>query len=113
VGVIGVITTDSPSILEAACNIGFITLFMALYVFITARFGLLASAVMLFTFILVEETPLTWDASAWYFWHGLIGVAVVLALAAYGFYTATAGQRLFAKGFFGDESTCANPPLES
>jgi hypothetical protein len=92
-----------PSVLGVACAILFAALGWALVAAVTARFGLLASAALVATRTLVEMTPLTWDASAWYFWHGLVGVAVVLALAVYGYATATAGQRLFTKGFFGDE----------
>jgi serine/threonine-protein kinase len=78
-------------------------LLFALVVLVIARFGLLVVAAYFVAEGFVTSTPLTWDTSAWYFWHGLLGPVVVLALAVYGFFTATAGQKLFEKGFFGDE----------
>jgi hypothetical protein len=92
-----------PSFLTTACVFCFVALMWGLVAFIMARFGLLASVALLFTWYVLRHTLLTWDVSAWYFWPGLVAPAVLLTLAAYGYFTATAGQRLFAHGFFGDE----------
>jgi hypothetical protein len=48
-------------------------------------------------------TPLTTNVHTWYFGWGVLGVALVLALAVCGFVTAIGGQRLFREGFFGDD----------
>jgi serine/threonine-protein kinase len=98
-----VIIWRPSSISEGAFLILFEGLLFVLIALVIARFGLLAVAAYWVAQGLVTSTPLTWDTSAWYFWHGLAGPVVVLALAVYGFFTATAGQELFEKGFFGDE----------
>jgi Protein kinase domain len=67
------------------------------------RFGWLGNMVGASCTTWVAQTPLTAEVNAWYFGWSLLGVAVVLGLAAYGFVTATGGRRLFREGFFGDE----------
>src|SRR5262249_58957539 len=106
---VAVLGTTPPSPLGVACAILSVGLIIALQALVMARFGLLTAAVFFVGNALVGMTPLTWDTSAWYFGQGLIGAAVVLALAVYGYVTATAGQRLFAQGFFGDDRP-AEPP---
>jgi hypothetical protein len=68
-----------------------------------SRFGFLAAVSYAIARNLMIFFPLTLDTSAWYFWQGLSAAAVVLALAGFGFVTATRGQRLFAGGFLGDD----------
>jgi hypothetical protein len=84
-----------------------LTLFWALpavglIVFVMRRFGLLAFAAYVVSGDLLSLSPLTTDVSAWYFGRGLAAALAVAALAAYGFWTATVGQRWFTEGFFGD-----------
>jgi hypothetical protein len=67
------------------------------------RFGWLGNLVAASCLVWVAMTPLTADASAWYFGRGVLGAAVVLGLGVYGSITALGGQRLFREGFFGDE----------
>jgi serine/threonine-protein kinase len=67
------------------------------------RFGWLGNLVGASCTFGLAQTPLTADASAWYFGQGLLGAAVVLGLGVYGFVTAIGNQRLFREGFFGDE----------
>ena len=74
-----------------------------LIVFVMRRFGLLAFTAFVLCGDLLALSPLTTDFSAWYFGRGLAAAAAVAALAAYGFWTATVGQRWFKEGFFGDE----------
>ncbi|MHC4447900.1 MAG: hypothetical protein ACYSXF_08995 [Planctomycetota bacterium] len=59
------------------------------------RFGLLSLVVMAFVVPLFLMFPLTLDFSHWYAGLGMVGPAVVVALGAYGFWTALAGQPLF------------------
>jgi serine/threonine-protein kinase len=72
-------------------------------VLLLARFGLLALAFAIAVQKILLESPLTTDPSAWYFGYGLTGALIIVALAVYGFVTATRGRRLFREGFFGDE----------
>ena len=78
-------------------------LLIGLRLFVLARFGLLAFAGLLFCDGQLSLAPLTADLSAWYAYQGILVALVVIGLAAYGFVTATRGQRLFREGFFGDE----------
>ena len=59
------------------------------------RFGLLSLVVMAFVVPLFFMFPLTVDFSHWYAALGMVAPAVVVALGAYGFWTALAGQPLF------------------
>jgi predicted Ser/Thr protein kinase len=68
-----------------------------------SRFGFLAAVSYAVGMNLLILFPLTLDTSAWYFWQGLCAAAVLLALAGFGFMTATRGQPLFAGGFLGDD----------
>jgi serine/threonine-protein kinase len=77
-------------------------LIVGLWVFLMKRLGLWAFAAALVAQVLLSAVPLTWDASAWYFREGLLGVGVIVALAVYGFVTACGGQQL-RQGFFGEE----------
>ena len=60
------------------------------------RFGLLALFATIVVANLLGIYPLTTDFSAPYFPAALFGVVLALALAVYGFRTATAGQQLFS-----------------
>jgi serine/threonine-protein kinase len=59
------------------------------------RFGLLAIMGAIFVPQLLLRLPLTLDPPSWYFAHGMVGVAVVLGLAIYGFHTSLGGQKAF------------------
>ena len=75
-----------------------------MFALVLIRLGVLSLACAFWSFqFLALAVPLTWDPHAWYFGQGLIGALIVIALAVFGFVTATAGQRLFRKGFFGDD----------
>lgn len=87
------------NLLQLAHNV----LSFGLQVFLLARFGLLALAVALSTESVLIMSPLAASPSAWYFGHGAMSAAFVLALAGFCAYTATGGQRVFKEGFFGDE----------
>src|SRR5205085_9743093 len=84
---VGVLGSTPPSSLGVACAILSVGLVVTLEALVMARFGLLTAATFFVGGALVAMTPLTWHTSAWYFGQALIGAAVVLALAAYGYVT--------------------------
>ncbi len=63
-------------------------------VLIATRYGLLAAIVSEFCLDVLSNFVITPDPSAWYFYPGAMAMAVVLAIAVFGFVTATAGQRV-------------------
>jgi len=81
----------------------FHALHITVWVFAIARFGLLVTAGALFATEHLMLAPLTTDFSAWYAYQGVFAALLMIALAGYGFVTATRGQRLFREGFFGDD----------
>ncbi|HEX7316818.1 MAG TPA: serine/threonine-protein kinase [Pyrinomonadaceae bacterium] len=75
----------------------------AAYIFVAARFGLLALTAAQFVFFMVEFYPYTTDPSAWYAGVTLFAAAVVTALAVYGFRVSLGGRALFRGGLLEDE----------
>jgi serine/threonine-protein kinase len=70
----------------------------SLLLWVLTRLGYLAMIVMTVAHALLTQFPLTADLSAWYAPGGLTAVLVLLALAAFGFYTSQAGQPIFGPG---------------
>jgi serine/threonine-protein kinase len=64
-----------------------ILLFFSIWVLLLMRFGLLSMCIGLFAFDITSRFPLTLQSSAWYSSQGYAAIAVVLALALYGFRT--------------------------
>jgi hypothetical protein len=60
------------------------------------RFGVVAGAAAIFACNLLATLPVAGDLTAWYATPTLIGAAVVIALAAWGFHLATGGFRSMA-----------------
>ena len=58
------------------------------------RFGLLALVIAFVGWFNLERAPLTLDPSRWYFWRGAPAVAIVLALAIWGFMNVLGKQSL-------------------
>jgi hypothetical protein len=58
------------------------------------RFGLLALVITFVVQALLQRAPLTLDPSRWYFWRGAPAVAIVLALAVWGFLSVLGKQSL-------------------
>ena len=56
------------------------------------RWGLLSYAVAHFTSAILLNVPATLDTSAWFFGNVILLVALVVGLAAWGFYTSLAGK---------------------
>jgi serine/threonine-protein kinase len=74
----------------------------AAYIFVAARFGLLALSVTQFVYFMTEFYPHTTDPSAWYAGVSLFAAGVITALAAYGFRVSLAGRSLFGRGLLED-----------
>lgn len=74
------------------------TLLQVMLFVVLLRFGFLALLVALAFNYLVYIYPVTLDVSAWYFPSGLFGIAVLVAMLAYGFRAALGGQPLFGQG---------------
>ncbi|HXN46868.1 MAG TPA: serine/threonine-protein kinase, partial [Bryobacteraceae bacterium] len=65
-------------------------------VLLVIRFGLLAeAATFFFQVFLLENFPLTTEASAWYAGIGLAGILLMAAMAFYAFYTSLGGRPVF------------------
>jgi hypothetical protein len=60
--------------------------------FFVLRWGLLSFAVGAFVTSLLFDVPATLDGSAWYFGNMLLLIAIVVALALWGFYTSVGGR---------------------
>jgi len=67
----------------------------ALLIGVASRFGLLALTTTLFIISFLGNCPMTTDFSAWYAPSTIFALAVTLALVAYAFYIALAGQKVF------------------
>jgi len=59
------------------------------------RFGLVALVTGLVVQNILVVSPVTTHWSRWYAANAIVGMAVIVALALYGFYTALAGQEIF------------------
>jgi hypothetical protein len=65
------------------------------WVILITRFGLLAFISGIFVRFLLVSFPITTDLTVWYSDAAVFPLAVVLAVAAYGFYVSLAGQKIF------------------
>jgi hypothetical protein len=74
----------------------------ALTLFVLYRYGMVALCAMLFVIHLWVFYPMTTDLTAWYAFDFVIGLAICVALAIYGFYTSLAGQSVFGGKFLQD-----------
>ena len=85
----------APSIVDVALFVGVQTA----VVVVAVRFGLLTMLVASFVSTLLTLLPIVVDASVPYAWSSRLIVTTVIALAAYGWYTALAGRPLFGALF--------------
>ena len=76
-----------------------IPLYVALLTFMLTRFGVLALIIATSVKEILTRSPLTTDLSTWYAGSTVFPIVCVLALTAYGVYTALAGRPLFKAGF--------------
>jgi serine/threonine-protein kinase len=68
--------------------------------FAVVRFGLVALALAVLTVNVLLNAPITLDFSNWYAVRALCVLLSVVVIAAWGFYTSLAGQRLWKEDFF-------------
>jgi hypothetical protein len=76
------------------------TLLYGVAAFVVLRFGFVALAVGLFVTDMLLNVPLTLDLWAWYASTTLLPLAMVAALAVWGFYNSLAGQKLWKSEMF-------------
>jgi hypothetical protein len=91
----------SPQVLvgEALPIVGAVALIENLLFYaVIRRFGLVALMVLGFVLQVSFDFPATLDSSAWHAGYGYVTVAVVAALAFYGFRTSLGGRPVFAGG---------------
>jgi serine/threonine-protein kinase len=73
----------------------------SIFVLTTARFGVLAM-ISLWIFSDIANRPITTELSAWYASEFVLYAIVLIGLAAFGFFTSTAGQKLWQGNLLGD-----------
>jgi hypothetical protein len=71
------------------------------FAYVMLRWGLLSIAVGLFVTIVLGYVPLTLYSQAWYFESEVFMLGIVVALAAWAFRTAIAGQKLWKQDLLG------------
>ena len=71
-------------------------------VWVAVRFGLLSSATLIFTFVVLSATPLTLDWSAWYAGRAFAVLAFFTALLVAAFYISLGGKPVFGKALIED-----------
>jgi hypothetical protein len=69
----------------------------AIITWVMVRQGLLALAALTFTVETIITVPMTLDPSVWYFGYGLLGLAVLIGLAIFGFTAALGSHSAFAE----------------
>lgn len=94
----GIPTSGANAGLEIAFRLLSAAVLMAIYV----RFGILAAALCLFGESTLNLPPLTLDPSVWYFGRALAILALVAAIAAYGFYRSVGTHTMFARAVLDD-----------
>jgi serine/threonine-protein kinase len=84
---------------EARLVVGVLALLeMLTFYGVIRRFGLVAMMVAGFVLQVSLDFPVTFDSSAWYAGYGYVALAIVAAIAVYGFRTSLAGRPVFAGG---------------
>jgi hypothetical protein len=76
-------------------------LIYALWAFFVLRWGLLTLTVGHFVTYILSSSPVAWHPSAWYFGNVVLTLAVVVAIAAWGFRASIAGRSLWRQDLFG------------
>jgi serine/threonine-protein kinase len=74
----------------------------AIVVAVLVRFGLLTSATLWFTFLVLATAPLTLDGSTWYAGRSYVVLLFFAALLGAAFYTALGGKPLFGRALLED-----------
>ncbi len=76
--------------------------FSGLTLFVLARFGVLATSVLLATFILSQRAPFTLDFSAWYAGRSLFVAGIFVVLLGASAYFSLGGKPIFGKALLDD-----------
>jgi len=76
--------------------------FASLVLFALTRFGLLCSAVVLFTFLVITRAPLTPDWSMWYAGRSFAVLGFFTAVLVAAAYTSLGGKPLFGRALLDD-----------
>jgi hypothetical protein len=74
----------------------------ALMIYVLIRFGLVALCTMLFVSIMLVHTPVSFDFSTWYAKHGLLTLALLVALVVYGFRISLGGRPALGRDLYQD-----------
>jgi hypothetical protein len=88
-------------------NAAFVIIRTALVVYFALRFGLLVTVAFGFVWAVLALGPLTYDLNTWHAASTVTSVALVVALAGYGFWVAKAGRPLFAAAWLEREMEAA------
>jgi len=86
-----------------AIDLFFAGVIAAIFIFGLMRFGLLTAAFCVLTIHFFDVIPVTTDFSTWYAGATLLLLITLVALAAYGFYTSLAGEKVFRGGLLRDD----------
>jgi len=97
IGVAWLLLTVTSAVTGRSFLIGVIygAIFAALLIGVATRFGLLAVTTTLFFISFLGSCPMTTDFGVWYAPSTIFALVVTVALVAYAFYIALAGQRVF------------------
>jgi hypothetical protein len=71
------------------------------FAYVMLRWGLLATAVGVFVVVVLGNAPFAIQSQAWYFDSEIFMLGIVVALAAWAFRTAIAGQRIWKQDLLG------------
>ena len=71
--------------------------FTTLFTLVVHRYGLVATAALLFVDNVVHDIPLTTDLSLWWSAPTVLTLSVVFALVAFAYYAARGGEPLFGQ----------------
>lgn len=93
-----------PVLAEAPNAVSFLgaAVFGLIVVLGLTRIGVLASVVSLFTFLVTLRSPLTFDASAWYFGRSLVVLVIFGGLVVVSAWVSLGGKPLFGKALLDD-----------
>ena len=90
--VVAVVVLNALGGYPAITAIAALTLSAAI-LFMLVRFGILALLAFSSCRFLLDSFPLTFDTSRWYFAQGIVGISILIAIAALAFFFATSGHR--------------------
>lgn len=95
-------TTPAWSGLKGAVDFVEAGFFGVLAIFVLTRFGFLASAAMLGTFLIIARVPLSLDGSAWYAGRSFATLGFFVVLLGASAYASLGGKPLFGKALLDD-----------